>query len=244
MSSGAIFGLNFLQMGLFVFLAFKLDAWKPMAAFLMLYVIVVGLLLDIPRLNIVNETIRNLFFHVPMWFGMVLLLVANTIYSIKYLRKGKLSDDIKATESANIAVVFGVLGFLTGMIWANYTWGEPFHNDPKQLGALLGLLIYLAMLVLRMAISDDTVRARVAAVYNVIAIMLFIVCIRVLPDQAGGSTHPGADGNPGFGKYDSTDAMKMVFYPAIVGWTLLGVWIASLRIRYRLAFNRYQEIED
>jgi heme exporter protein C len=25
--------------------------------------------------------------------------------------------------------------------------------------------------------------------------------------------------------------MRMVFYPAVIGWTLLGVWIATLRIR-------------
>ncbi|WP_315816878.1 hypothetical protein [Paraflavitalea speifideaquila] len=28
----------------------------------------------------------------------------------------------------------GVLGLITGMIWANYTWGTPWNNDPKQLG--------------------------------------------------------------------------------------------------------------
>jgi hypothetical protein len=28
--------------------------------------------------------------------------------------------------------------------------------------------------------------------------------------------------------------MEMVFYPAVVGWTLLFVWIAELRTRYRL----------
>jgi heme exporter protein C len=26
----------------------------------------------------------------------------------------------------------------------------------------------------------------------------------------------------------------MVFYPAIIGWTLLGVWIATLKIRLEL----------
>ena len=29
-------------------------------------------------------------------------------------------------------------------------------------------------------------------------------------------------------------AMRMVFYPAIIGFTLLGVWITSLRIRLRV----------
>jgi len=28
--------------------------------------------------------------------------------------------------------------------------------------------------------------------------------------------------------------MRMFFYPAVAGWILLGVWIATLRIRVRL----------
>ena len=245
LSGGAMFGLVILELTLCVFVAFKLDAWKPLGAILLLYVLVYGILTDVPRLIVVNESIRNLYFHVPMWFGMIILLISNAVYSIKYLMKGRLSDDIKATESVNIAVLFGTLGFVTGMIWANYTWGSPFHNDPKQLGALLGMLIYFALLVLRMAIPDETVRARVSAVYSILAIMLFIVCIRVLPDQAqGGSTHPGEDGNPGFGKYDLNDQMKLIFYPAIIAWTLIGVWMASLRVRYRTVYNKYYEIED
>jgi heme exporter protein C len=27
--------------------------------------------------------------------------------------------------------------------------------------------------------------------------------------------------------------MRMVFYPAIIGWALLGFWIANLRIRLK-----------
>lgn len=245
MNGGAMFGLVILELGLCVFAAFKLKAWREMGTFLMLYTLVYGMLGEAPRLIVVNESIRNLYFHVPMWFGMIILLVANFIFSIKYLAKGRIDDDIKATECTNVGVLFGTLGFITGMIWANYTWGEPFHNDPKQLGALLGMLIYFALLVLRLAIPDDTVKARVSAVYSILALLLFIVCIRILPDQAkGGSVHPGEDGNPGFGKYDLNDQMKMVFYPAIVAWTLMGVWLASLRIRFRRVYNKFYEIED
>ncbi|MFN9500568.1 MAG: ABC transporter permease, partial [Chryseotalea sp.] len=47
--------------------------WKALAIVLLVYVHTVGLLAEVPRLNILNETIRALYFHVPMWFGMVLL---------------------------------------------------------------------------------------------------------------------------------------------------------------------------
>ena len=28
--------------------------------------------------------------------------------------------------------------------------------------------------------------------------------------------------------------MRFVFYPAVIGWTLLGIWITSLKVRMRL----------
>jgi heme exporter protein C len=34
--------------------------------------------------------------------------------------------------------------------------------------------------------------------------------------------------------------MRTVFYPAVIGWTLLGVWISTLKIRYAmLAENKF-----
>ena len=52
-------------------------------------------------------------------------------------------------EFARTGLVFGVLGLITGAIWANYQWGEPWSGDPKQNGAAIALLIYLAYFVLR-----------------------------------------------------------------------------------------------
>ena len=47
--------------------------WKITAALLVLYSIVGGFLFEVPRLPILNETIRNMYFHIPMWFTMTLL---------------------------------------------------------------------------------------------------------------------------------------------------------------------------
>ena len=61
--------------------------WKILTIVLVLYVIIGGLLFPVPRLPILNETIRNLYFHVPMWFGMMILLLASVVSSIQYLAK-------------------------------------------------------------------------------------------------------------------------------------------------------------
>jgi heme exporter protein C len=43
--------------------------------------------------------------------------------------------------------------------------------------------------------------------------------------------HPGGDGNPALNYKDIDARMRLVFYPAVLGWTLLGVWIATLKVR-------------
>lgn len=206
--------------------------WKYLAVVLVLYTIVAGLLMDAPRLNILNETVRNLHFHVPMWFGMIILLTVSVVYSIKYLSSGKPTHDLVAVEFANTGIVFGFLGIVTGAIWARFTWGEYWSNDPKQNGAAIAMLIYAAYIVLRNSLEDPQQRGRISAVYNIFAFATLIPLLFVLP-RLTDSLHPGSGGNPGFNAYDLDSKLRTVFYPAVLGWTLLGVWISSLRLRMR-----------
>lgn len=209
--------------------------WKVLAVLLIGYALSAGLLIGIPNLamnSILEETIRNLFYHVPMWFGMNILMIVSVIYAIRYLKNGQEKDDFASVEFANVAVLFGILGALTGSFWARFTWGQFWPNDAKLNGAGIGLLIYLAYLILRSGIEEPNKRARVSAVYNVFAFPVFVVLIWILP-RLNDSLHPGNGGNPGFSSYDIDQNMRMVFYPAVAGWTLMGVWYASLKIRLR-----------
>ena len=127
----------------------------------------------------------------------------------------------------------GVLGLVTGSIWATYTWGEPWSNDPKQIAIAIALLIYFAYLVLRNAIPDIDKRAKVSAVYNIFAYFIYIPLIMILPRMVE-SLHPGGkgvEGNPGLNGADLDATMRLVFWPAVIGWTLLGAWISTLDIR-------------
>ena len=207
--------------------------WKVVCVLLLGYTVVAGFLMPVPALNIINETIRNLYFHVPMWFTMIILFLVSFVYSIKYLRTSDLRDDIYASEFTKVGIFFSVLGMLTGMEWANFTWGEPWSNDPKQLGTAISMLIYFAYLVLRGGMKDEEKRAKIRAVYNVFAFALMIPLLWILPRMVD-SLHPGSGGNPGFNTYDLDSNMRMVFYPAVIGWILMGVWFATLRIRVML----------
>jgi heme exporter protein C len=216
--------------------------WKALSVALLLYTIVGGFLMQVPRLMIVNETIRALYFHVPMWFGMVFMFLMSTFYAVRYLRKDQMDDDIVSVEYANTGLVFGLLGIFTGMIWANYTWGSPWHGDPKQNAAAIALLVYLAYFVLRGSLSNDEQRARLSGVYNLFAFAAMIPLIFIIPRMMS-SMHPGNGGNPGFNTYDLDSNMRMVFYPAVVGWILLGTWIATVRVRLRRLEEKILDFE-
>jgi heme exporter protein C len=196
---------------------------------LVLYSIVWGLLGPVPRLPILNETIRNLYFHVTMWFTMIALLTASLVHSIRVLRQGAIAD-LAAESAARIAMVFASLGLITGMLWARFTWGAFWVNDPKLNGTAVTMLVYLAYFILRGSVDDPQKRARLAAVYNIFAYVMMMVFIGILP-RLTDSLHPGNGGNPGFGGYDLDSNMRMVFYPAVVGWIFIGFWMLNLRIR-------------
>jgi len=207
--------------------------WKALAVVLLIYSIIGGFLLDVPALPILHETIRNLYFHVTMWFAMMIIMTVSVVYSIKFLGSFNPRNDHFAVEAANAGMLFGVLGITTGMIWANFTWGDWWVNDPKLNGAAVTMLIYTAYLVLRGSIDDDEKKARISAVYNIFAYTLLIVFLVILPRMTD-SLHPGSGGNPGFSTYDIDNSMRLVFYPAVIGWTLLGVWIMEIRTRIKL----------
>ena len=219
----------------------KKNWWKLLAVVLLAYTIVAGFMMDVPRKQILHETIRNQYFHVCMWFAMLALMTVSLVFSLRVLGSNSMKDDVWARASANVAILFGILGLITGSIWAKYTWSEwPtlslkgwWVNDVKLNGAAICLLIYFAYLVLRNSIDEEQKRARVAAVYNIFAYVLMIVFLLVIP-RLTDSLHPGNGGNPGFSKYDLDSKMRLVFYPAVAGWVLLGVWLMTLQVRMKL----------
>jgi heme exporter protein C len=179
---------------------------------------------------------------------MMILFTVSVVYSVKYLRSLNLVHDVYARNFAVVAMVMGILGYATGAIWASYTWADPnkplinsfstIARDPKLIGAAIALLVYFAYLILRDAVSDIDKRARISAVYNIFAYAILFPAIWILP-RILPSLHPGNDGNPALDvKNDISSSMRIVFYPAVIGWTLLGVWIATIKIRMQLLSHK------
>jgi len=210
----------------------KKNYWKIACMLLLIYTIWAGFMGKVPRQAILNETVRNLYFHVTMWFTMIFLLGTSVYHSIQYLRKSDIKSDLISNAYVETGLVFATLGLVTGSLWAKFTWGDWWTNDPKLNSVAIGLLIYLAYGLVRSSVPDEQQKARISNVYNIFAFVIFMILIWILPRMTD-SLHPGNGGNPGFSKYDLDSNMRLVFYPAIIAWTLLGYWITNLRIRIK-----------
>ena len=185
-----------------------------------------------PHRSLLNESVRNLFFHVPMWFAMMVLMTISVVHSVRYLRSNDLVQDDGALSAAYVGLLFAVLGLVTGSIWARVTWGAWWTSDTKLNGAAVTTLIYCAYLVLRGSVPDERKAARLAAVYNIFAYVLMVVFLMILP-RLSDSLHPGNGGNPAFSQYDLDERLRLVFYPAVLGWILLATWAYTLARRAR-----------
>jgi heme exporter protein C len=197
-----------------------------------------GMVNQVPRLDILNETIRNVYYHVPVWFAMLFMMTISLIQSILSLAKNDLKNDTRAYNAAVVGFFFSIPGLLTGSMWAKYTWGTWWtFQDPKLNGVAISILIYLAYFILRSSVDDESKRARISAVYNVFAFVMMNVFIMVLP-RLTDSLHPGNGGNPAFAKYDLDDNMRLVFYPAVIGWILFSFWLFDIRNRISFIKNK------
>jgi heme exporter protein C len=219
---------------------YRLDWWKILTIILLYYTVIGGFLIPVPRLHILNESIRMNYFHVPMWFSMMFLFTYSVWSSIQYIRTENVEFDDKAIESVKVAFFFGALGLITGMLWGNATWGTFWTSDPKLNNTAIGLLIYSAYFVLRGSLEEETQRGRLSAVYNIFAYAAFIPLIFILPRMTD-SLHPGSGNNPTFRLFDVEHNMKLVIYTSIISFIALGWWLLTLFLRLRLLKKLHDE---
>lgn len=206
--------------------------WKILSVVCIVYAIIGGMLMPAPDdIGILAKTIRNLHFHVPMWFTMIVLLVVSYIYGIKFLSSNNLAHDTMSSSFVKVSMLFGLMGLATGSFWARFTWGTWWIEDAKLNGAAIGMLIYIAYYILRNSIEDEVKRGKFSSVYNLFAFPIYIVLIIVIPRLAETSLHPASGDTIGFSSLDLDNNLRKVFYLATVGWILLGVWIATLKYR-------------
>ena len=89
------------------------------------------------------------YFHVPSWFVMFSGAFLCAGASVRYLTKGSREADHYAITGAEVAVVFGLIGLITGPLWGRKAWGVWWEWDVKLTLALVVWLSFVAYLLLR-----------------------------------------------------------------------------------------------
>ena len=219
---------------------------------LITYALVAGILKTIPYQNAnLDQSSRSIFYHVPMWFAMMAMGYTSVVYSIKYLRKGRLRDDIRSREAASLTVLFGLLGLVTGIIWSRVTWAEALPDsdpaawwpwDPKQTSALICILVYLGYFVLRRSFDEETQRAKIASIFNIFAAASIYPLFYVVPKALGG-LHPNT-GDKGSALVDMSPELYSVFWPGIIGMVCLSAALLDLRARAATIDLQLNDIEN
>lgn len=195
-------------------------------------VLTVGFLIHIPRIPILEETARNLFLHVPMWFTMMVSFAMAFVYSIRYLNSENPVWDRKAETATLVGLIFGICGLLTGSLWARFTWGAWWtFAEPRMNLSALAMLVFVAYFLLRSAFNDPEKKAKISAVYNIFGVTTIPFLLYIIPRQLP-SLHPGAEGNPAFSEITAPE-LRLVFYPAVVGFIGLAIWIMDVVNRYK-----------
>jgi len=89
------------------------------------------------------------YFHVPSWFAMFAAIFISGISSAIYLFKGRAWADRLGVAGAEVAVLFGSMGLVTGPLWGRKSWGVWWPWDARVTIALLLELTFIAYLLVR-----------------------------------------------------------------------------------------------
>jgi heme exporter protein C len=207
--------------------------WKFLLGIYMMLVII-GAFLYTPTAEGLGESTRILYFHVPCAWVATLAFLVSAVYSIIYLKKQEVIYDMWASSSAEIGMVFTILATITGSIWAKSIWHSYWNWDPRETSIFILLLIYAAYFALRSAVDDNEQKARLSAVYSIIAFVTVPFLIFIVP-RILESLHPDPLINTER-KINMNSKMLTVFLGSLTGFTLLYYWMLKLKLgSYQLA---------
>ncbi|WP_426751651.1 cytochrome c biogenesis protein CcsA [Myxococcus sp. Y35] len=177
---------------------------------------------------------RIMYVHVPLqWVAMVAMAV-NFVAAVTYLMKAGWKLDATAEAAAEVGLVLGTAGMITGAIWGRPTWGVYWSWDPRLTSQAIMLVTYTGYLVLRRFVEDPEKRATWSSVVAIIgAINLPIVWFSV---RWWRSLHQ-VQSTPKTVDPEMTLALRVSAF----GMLFLTIWFLVLRYRQALA-ERHAEV--
>jgi heme exporter protein C len=111
---------------------------------------------------------KIIYVHVPAAWIMSLTFAVVMFYSLRYLWKGRETDDLAAAAAAEVGTLFNGLTLLLGMLWAKPTWGVWWTWDARLTSTLVLFLIFVGYLSLRAFVDEPERRAQWSAAVGVL----------------------------------------------------------------------------
>jgi heme exporter protein C len=175
------------------------------------------------------EAARIIFFHVPLAILLIVWFLVAAVFGILMLRTGDLGYDARAVCAAEVGQVCTILATISGSVFARAQWLTWWNWDPKQIAIVIVMFIYFAYFALRSQVIDDERRARLSAVYVILAGVATPFVLAVIPQlPVFQSLHPAGIITTSGGM--SRD-YKIVFWASVVGFWGITAWIYGLRLR-------------
>jgi heme exporter protein C len=179
------------------------------------------------------------YFHVPAWFVMFSGAFLCAGASVAYFVRGSREADHYAVSGAELAVVFGLIGLITGPLWARKAWGVWWEWDVKLTLALVVWLTFVAYLLLRRfgGAGSEKLAAGVA-IFGAVNIPFVYYSVNWWR-----TIHPKTSVVPTLGP-----GMRGTFWFCVAAFMLLMVLMVAVRVRLErhraLVDDLYLELED
>lgn len=172
--------------------------------------------------------IQKIFYvHVPVAIVTLVAYVVGGIFAALHLKTRDRTWDLRSYVVIHIALIFNVIGLLTGAIWAKGSWGHWWvWDEPTLVSFLIVFLLFATYQPLRFSIEDPERQARYAAVFAVMAgafVPINFAAVRAATSTVHPRTFGTADGGlPG--------EMLFVFLVALVAAALLFALLCAFEI--------------
>ena len=170
------------------------------------------------------EVQKIFHFHVSSAFTVFLAFGVTCICSILYLIKRADKYDTIALVSTEIGIVFGIVVFTTGPIWARSAWNTWWNWEPRLTSTLILWLTYIGYLILRSALAEEKKRIY-AAVLGIIG-FLNVPIVYYSVELWQGGLHPDTST-----KMNLPPTMQVAWLISWFALTLLYLFLLMFRYR-------------
>ncbi len=175
---------------------------------------------------VLGETQRIFYFHVASAWNGLLAFTVVFVAAVAYLMKRTPEWDRLALASTEIGVVFITMGVVTGSIWARFAWGVWWEWEPRLTSSFVLWLMYVTLLVLRNLVEDPDRRARLSAVFGIVAFV--DVPVVFMSIRWWRSVHPVVV--EAGGKLNLEPPMVLALVASVISFTLLYLLLLMERL--------------